>query len=100
MAEVVGKMRLVLQHPGLAASAVDAFAAGAGAPPSLRETAMAVWEETVLDTAAVAALARRHRVDAALVPSQARLADYRLLAFDMDSTLITIECVDEIASFA
>lgn len=29
-----------------------------------------------------------------------RLADYRLIAFDMDSTLITIECVDEIADAA
>lgn len=26
-----------------------------------------------------------------------RLADYRLVAFDMDSTLISIECIDEIA---
>lgn len=26
-----------------------------------------------------------------------RLADFRLIAFDMDSTLITIECIDEIA---
>ncbi len=29
-----------------------------------------------------------------------RLTDYRLIAFDMDSTLITIECVDEIAAVA
>jgi phosphoserine phosphatase len=29
-----------------------------------------------------------------------RLADYRLVAFDMDSTLINIECVDEIAEAA
>ncbi|MEK8052366.1 phosphoserine phosphatase SerB [Ideonella sp. DXS22W] len=29
-----------------------------------------------------------------------RLADYRLVAFDMDSTLINIECVDEIAAAA
>jgi phosphoserine phosphatase len=29
-----------------------------------------------------------------------RLADYRLAAFDMDSTLISIECVDEIAAYA
>jgi phosphoserine phosphatase len=28
------------------------------------------------------------------------LADFRLAAFDMDSTLITIECVDEIAAMA
>jgi len=29
-----------------------------------------------------------------------RLADYRLIAFDMDSTLIDIECIDEIADAA
>jgi phosphoserine phosphatase len=29
-----------------------------------------------------------------------RLADFRLIAFDMDSTLIDIECVDEIAAAA
>ena len=29
-----------------------------------------------------------------------RLSDYRLIAFDMDSTLINIECVDEIADAA
>jgi phosphoserine phosphatase len=29
-----------------------------------------------------------------------RLADYKLIAFDMDSTLINIECVDEIAEAA
>ena len=29
-----------------------------------------------------------------------RLADYKLVAFDMDSTLINIECVDEIADAA
>ncbi len=29
-----------------------------------------------------------------------RLADYRLVAFDMDSTLISIECIDEIADIA
>ena len=28
------------------------------------------------------------------------LADYRLVAFDMDSTLISIECIDEIAAVA
>jgi phosphoserine phosphatase len=29
-----------------------------------------------------------------------KLADYRLIAFDMDSTLINVECVDEIADIA
>jgi phosphoserine phosphatase len=35
---------------------------------------------------------------AALAPG-AHLTDYRLLAMDMDSTLISIECVDEIADY-
>ena len=34
------------------------------------------------------------------VTAPLRLADYRLIAFDMDSTLISIECVDEIAAMA
>ena len=29
-----------------------------------------------------------------------KLSDYKLIAFDMDSTLINIECVDEIADAA
>jgi phosphoserine phosphatase len=32
--------------------------------------------------------------------SHFRLADYKLAAFDMDSTLISIECIDEIAAAA
>ena len=34
------------------------------------------------------------------IESPLRLADYKLVAFDMDSTLINIECVDEIAEIA
>jgi len=34
------------------------------------------------------------------VPAGLRLADFKLIAFDMDSTLINIECVDEIAAEA
>ena len=37
------------------------------------------------------------RLDFAFVPPESRLADFRLLAMDMDSTLITIECIDELA---
>ena len=36
-------------------------------------------------------------VDAAFIEAGLRLADFRLLAMDMDSTVITIECIDEIA---
>ncbi len=34
------------------------------------------------------------------LPAPRRLADFRLVAFDMDSTLINIECIDEIAAAA
>jgi len=36
-------------------------------------------------------------IDATFVPAERSLADFRLVAMDMDSTLITIECIDEIA---
>jgi phosphoserine phosphatase len=49
--------------------------------------------------AGVLAAAREARFDAAIVPRERRLADVSVLAMDMDSTLITIECVDEIADF-
>jgi phosphoserine phosphatase len=43
--------------------------------------------------------ARAARFDAALVPRDRRLQDVGVVAMDMDSTLITIECIDEIADF-
>ena len=41
--------------------------------------------------------AASRRLDHALVPRSRKLADVRVVAMDMDSTLITIECIDEIA---
>jgi phosphoserine phosphatase len=40
------------------------------------------------------------RIDHAFVPPGRRFADLRLLAMDMDSTLITIECIDELGDLA
>ncbi|SAL00277.1 phosphoserine phosphatase SerB [Caballeronia ptereochthonis] len=40
-----------------------------------------------------------HALDYAYVEPRAKLADFGLVAMDMDSTLITIECIDEIADF-
>ena len=60
--------------------------------------------EAVADTpevrAAAAAQCSAARVDHAFMPDGAKLADYRVLAMDMDSTLITIECIDELADLA
>lgn len=90
---------LIIQHPELSDDAVAAFAGAVGRAPDRREAALAAWRGAAMDRASVDRLADAQQVDAALVAQGARLADYRLAAFDMDSTLITIECVDEIADY-
>jgi phosphoserine phosphatase len=50
--------------------------------------------------AAIAAHCAKARLDWGFVAEGRKLADFRLLAMDMDSTLICIECIDEIADFA
>ncbi len=45
-------------------------------------------------------LIEAERLDWAFVKSGKKLSDFGLIAFDMDSTLITIECIDELADFA
>lgn len=92
-------MNLVVQHPELSDATVDALAARVGAPATRRAEGFARWAGVGLDREAAQALGQAHQVDAALVPAGQRLADFRLIAFDMDSTLITIECIDEIADF-
>ena len=49
---------------------------------------------------AVNALADFWKVDAAFVDPDLALTDFRVLAMDMDSTLINIECIDEVAKLA
>ena len=46
---------------------------------------------------AIAPHCKQAQLDFAFVPETRRLADMRLCVMDMDSTLITIECIDEIA---
>jgi phosphoserine phosphatase len=48
----------------------------------------------------VAEFCASEKLDFAFFPSQQHLSNYKLAAFDMDSTLISIECIDEIADFA
>ncbi|MEK6245916.1 MAG: phosphoserine phosphatase SerB [Pseudomonadota bacterium] len=47
----------------------------------------------------VAAWCDAHHLDHAWVPAGRRFTDLKLLAMDMDSTLISIECIDEIGGF-
>jgi phosphoserine phosphatase len=91
--------RLVVQHPRLADDAVAAFTAAVGALPVRRTASLAAWASAELDGKRLSELADTWQVDAEVVAPGLRLADFRLAAFDMDSTLITIECVDEIADY-
>jgi phosphoserine phosphatase len=45
----------------------------------------------------VADYCAKEKLDFAFVPQPRKLSDFGLVAMDMDSTLITIECIDEIA---
>ena len=49
---------------------------------------------------AVAEHCAKAKLDWGFVEEGRKLANFRLLAMDMDSTLISIECIDEIADFA
>jgi phosphoserine phosphatase len=49
---------------------------------------------------AVAAWCEERHIDCAWVPEGRKFADLKLLAMDMDSTLITIECIDELGDLA
>jgi len=91
---------LIVQHPCLSRIAVDAFTALAGHPPDLSTDRLALWRRVSIEGETLEAAAQVHQVDAEIVAPDLRLGSFGLAAFDMDSTLITIECVDEIADFA
>lgn len=97
-------MNLILQSPfpALLSERIDNLArmAGAGRITAL-EGAVYRLEDTALSPSSTELTA----FDAACFEAQVdyafqdhrRLSDFKLLAMDMDSTLITIECIDEIA---
>lgn len=95
---------LVLQGLGDCKAQLQQLAALAGVTGTtssrwLSDTALRC-EGVVLDDAqrrnlATAALAAK--VDITYDAAQRKMSDFKLVAMDMDSTLITIECIDEIA---
>jgi phosphoserine phosphatase len=62
-----------------------------------RITATAFRLRDATPAAEVEPLCERARLDHAYVPGGRRLSGFGLVVMDMDSTLITIECIDEIA---
>jgi phosphoserine phosphatase len=94
-------MNLVLQGPGASRAALEHVAALARPVRIFPLNAHALRGEQVDASAAtrqaVELAAAAARIDATFIDAARKLSDYKLVAMDMDSTLITIECIDEIA---
>jgi len=94
-------MNLVLQGPKATPDCLARIAALANPARVITLNEHAVRCETVdfsdalKQTIEVAAQAAQ--LDATFIDADLKLADFKLVAMDMDSTLITIECIDEIA---
>lgn len=96
-------MDLVIQSSDLPTAAVDAFKVACLARRVQRrpDSARLVEIQDDADTRkAAAALAAYWKCDAAFVRPGMKLEEFRLLALDMDSTLVDIETLDEIAALA
>ena len=95
-------INLIIQSPGLSQPVIEQLAALAEASgvQRLHASAARLLKVDTSDEskAQVIALAQLSGVDIAYV-SPRRLTDCKVLAMDMDSTLINIECIDEIAAF-
>jgi phosphoserine phosphatase len=93
-------VNLVLQGPGARAAHAAQAARLSGARGIEQLAATAFRLRGAEKNAAVIEWCHEHELDCAFVPEGRRFADLRLLAMDMDSTLITIECIDEIGDRA
>jgi phosphoserine phosphatase len=94
-------MNLILQGCDAERSAINRIASIAGAQHVIALSAQSYRCEgvTVSDDVkiAVETACALERLDHSFIAPGMRLSDFKLLAMDMDSTLITIECIDEIA---
>jgi phosphoserine phosphatase len=93
-------LNLVLQGPGASAAHAAEAARLCGARAVEQVAATAYRLRDARDNPGLREWCREQRLDCAFVPPGRRFADLRLLAMDMDSTLITIECIDEIGDMA
>ncbi|OWT56704.1 phosphoserine phosphatase SerB [Candidimonas nitroreducens] len=93
---------LILQAPDLDAAKAEQIAAVAAANglQSLSTTATRLLDVDPATRPEVERLCAELHVDYAYLERVPRLAECKILASDMDSTLINIECIDEIADMA
>lgn len=96
-----GKQIIVQKQPALDTETINAISAQLQqAPVEHPAPGLARWRAEPQSPAVFDDWAERFGVDAANVPNGLRLADFRLLTIDMDSTLVTMETLDEIADMA
>ena len=95
-------MRLVIQGPALQSHHLQHIAdlcGGQRRPEEFRQLAPQAWMLPRADTinAGIEAYCANQQLDCAFVADHHTLDNFGLVLMDMDSTLITIECIDEIA---
>ncbi|NYT59810.1 phosphoserine phosphatase SerB [Alcaligenaceae bacterium] len=90
---------LILQAPNLVSANIEKIAAIASAAgvQELGNTAVRLLDVDDQARAEVQACCETFGMDYAFFEQITRLRDCRILAMDMDSTLVNIECIDEIA---
>lgn len=91
---------LVIQGPGVTASHVEEIARLCAAAHLAQVGPQAFRLRGAQENVRLGPYCERAGIDWAFVPERLRLADFGLLVMDMDSTLIAIECIDEIADLA
>ena len=92
-------MHLIVQGIDLPTPDLKALArlAGARAIEARSSIAFRLADADPATRETIDAYCAERAIDCAWIPAERRLSDFGLLAMDMDSTLITIECIDEIA---
>ena len=94
--------KLILQGPGAHQVNIQQVATQLGLP-QLRSVAPHAWRCDLSQPLSVESIdhlkkfSQSLQIDHALLRADFQLQDFKLLVMDMDSTLITIECIDEIA---
>ncbi len=92
-------MNLIIQGKGIQTSDLKQLAklSSASGIESITQQAFRLRDAQTDSKAVIESYCASISLDFAFVPEARTLADFGLLVMDMDSTLITIECIDEIA---
>ena len=93
-------MNLIAQGPSITADEAHQLARLAGTTRVERIAERAYRLRNSASEDSIPAWCEARRIDYAFIPEGRRFADLKLLAMDMDSTLITIECIDELGDMA